>query len=94
MKKILFSCLFLFFIAFTISAQDEGTAVAQQRFEHDKGIYISAGPSITLGKNLGDYSNGLSVEVGFLKRLNKVMSIGPAISYSNYKYDILVHFIR
>lgn len=71
----------------SIHAQDDGAAVAQERFERDKGIYLAAGPALTLGKNLGDYSNGLSFETGFLKRLNKVMSIGPSISYSVYKYD-------
>ncbi len=87
MKKILLACLLLFFITLTLHAQDEGAAVAQQRFENDKGIYIAAGPAFALGKNLGDYSTGLSFEVGFLKRLNKVMSIGPNISYLAFKYD-------
>jgi len=36
----------------TLRAQDEGAAVAQQRFERDKSIYISGGPSIPFGITL------------------------------------------
>lgn len=87
MKKTLLNVLILMILFTTLQAQDEGTAVAQQRFENDKGIYVAGGPAFTLGSNLGDYSTGLSFEVGFLKRLNKVMSIGPNISYLSFKYD-------
>ena len=87
MKKTLLSCLFVFGILLPLAAQDEGSAVAQQRFTVDKSVFISVGPALTLGKNLGDYSNGISFEAGYLKRLNKIMSIGPSLSYSSFKYD-------
>jgi hypothetical protein len=87
MKKIFLSFIFTLSIVSTLSAQDEGAAVAQERFVRDKSIYFGVGHALTLGKNLGDYSNGLSFEAGFLKKLNKVMSIGPSLIYSVYKYD-------
>jgi hypothetical protein len=87
MKKILLSCLFLFFIAFDLRAQDEGTAVAQTRFENPNSIYATGGVSLTFGDNVGDYSKGINFEVGYLKRLNKVLSIGSSISYIKFKYD-------
>jgi hypothetical protein len=86
MKKLLLSaCIIL--ISLSLYAQEEGTAVAQARFARSKSIYISGGPSLTFGKNIGDYSKGLNFEGGFMKRLNKVLSIGPSISYIKFNYD-------
>lgn len=68
-------------------AQDEGSLVIKERIDLDKGIFIGAGPSFTLGENIGDYSAGFSIEAGFLKRLNRVLSIGPSVSYLKFKYD-------
>jgi hypothetical protein len=87
MKKFILGFLVLLLLSTSLYAQDEGTAVAQTRFERDKSIYIGGGPSIPFGDNLGDYSLGLNFEAGFFKRLNKVMSIGPNISYLSFKYD-------
>ncbi len=87
MKKIFLSSLLLLFMVFKVVAQDEGAAVAQTRFERDKGIYIAGGYSLIFGENTGDYSNGINFEAGFTKRINKVMSIGPSISYLSFKYD-------
>lgn len=68
-------------------AQDEGSLVKKERIDLDKGIFIGAGPSFTLGENIGDYSTGFNIEAGFLKRVNRVFSIGPSISYISFKYD-------
>jgi hypothetical protein len=68
-------------------AQDEGSIVKKERIDLDKGIFIGGGPSFTLGKNIGDYSTGLNFEAGFTKRVNRVLSIGPSISYISFKYD-------
>jgi hypothetical protein len=87
MKKLVFLSCALFLLALDTRAQDEGSAVAKARFERDKSFYLSGGPSIVVGKNLGDYKNGINVEVGFAQRLNKVFSIGPNLSYINFKYD-------
>jgi hypothetical protein len=86
MKRALLAVSF-FLVILSVQAQNEGAAVAMDRFERNNSIFFSAGPSFTFGKNLGDYSNGLSLELGYLKRLNRLFSVGPAISYINFKYD-------
>lgn len=87
MKKTLLSLIFIMIMLTTLKAQDEGTAVAQERFERDKSIYITGGPSFTFGENIGDYSTGINMEIGFNKKLNKVLSLGGSVSYLKFKYD-------
>jgi len=84
-KTILFVTIFL--MATYAFGQDEGNVVIKERFERDKSIYLSLGPAFTLGKNLGDYSTGFNVELGYLKRVNRVFSIGPSLSYLSFAYD-------
>jgi len=75
-------------VAFTSAfGQDEGKVVVKERFERDNTLYFSLGPSFTLGKNLGDYSTGFNFELGYLKRKNRVLSIGPSLSYLFFNYD-------
>lgn len=86
MKK----CLWLGLIicsSLTVAAQDEGVINKRERIGRDAGIFLSFGPSFTFGKNIGDYSTGFNMEGGFLKRLNRVVSIGPSVSYLSFKYD-------
>jgi hypothetical protein len=83
---VLFST-FLFLIAYTLQAQDEGVVQVRDRFERDKTIYFSIGPSFTLGESLGEYAVGSNIEVGFLKRINQYLSLGPNLSYLNFAYD-------
>lgn len=87
MKKFicLAGCLLLTTVILT--AQDEGVIKKRERIDRNKSIFIGGGGSFTLGKNIGDYSVGFNGEVGFLKRLNRILSIGPSISYLNFKYD-------
>jgi hypothetical protein len=86
MKKLL--CLLsLVSIGITASAQDEGIIVKRERIDRNKGLFIGLGPSFTFGKNIGDYKTGFNVELGFLKRVNRVLSIGPSISYLSFQYD-------
>lgn len=86
MKKLL--CLLsLVSIGITTSAQDEGTIVKRERIDRNKGLFIGLGPSFTFGKNIGDYKTGFNVELGFLKRVNRVLSIGPSISFLSFQYD-------
>jgi len=73
--------------AFSLSAQDEGAIVKRERIDKNKNIFLNIGGSQTLGKNIGDYSTGFIAEVGFLKRLNRVLSIGPSVMYQSFKYD-------
>lgn len=77
-----------FSLAFLVSmAQDEGAVVKKERIERDKGIFVGGGVSIASGSNLGDYSTGINFEGGYIKRLNRVLSIGGSISYLSFKYD-------
>jgi len=71
----------------SLSAQDEGAIVKRERIDKNKGIFLNFGPSFTLGKNIGDYSTGFNIELGFLKRLNRVLSVGPSVSYQSFMYD-------
>jgi hypothetical protein len=68
-------------------AQDEGAVVKKERIERDNGIFVGGGLSILGGDNLGDYSNGLNFEAGYVKRLNRVVSIGGSVSYLKFAYD-------
>lgn len=86
MKKI-YCLLAGLCIGFSALAQDEGHIAKRERFERDNGVFLGLGPSFTLGKNIGDYSTGLNIEVGYTKRLNRVISIGPSFSFLKFKYD-------
>lgn len=68
-------------------AQDEGAVVKKERIERDKSIFVGGGISIVAGDNLGDYSTGINFEGGFMKRVNRVLSIGGSISYAQFAYD-------
>ena len=68
-------------------AQDEGTVVKKERIERDKGFFVGGGLSIAAGSNVGDYSTGLNFEGGFLKRINRVFSVGGSVIYQQFKYD-------
>jgi hypothetical protein len=70
-----------------VQAQDEGALTKKSRIDKSSNIFIGGGPSFTLGKNIGDYSKGINLEAGFLKRVNRLLSIGPSISYMKFKYD-------
>ncbi len=87
MKKCTYLATALLICFFMAGAQDEGAIVKRERIEKDNGIFLGLGPSFTLGKNIGDYSVGFNIEAGFQKRLNRVFSIGPSISYLNFSYD-------
>src|SRR5688500_1808551 len=87
MKKfiVLAGCLLL--SAYALLAQDEGVINKRERIDRNKGIFLALGPSFTLGENIGDYSVGFNIEGGFLKRVNRVLSVGPSVSYLSFKYD-------
>lgn len=86
MKNAAITLLFILscFIAFS---QDEGAAVAQERLARSNNIFVGLGPALILGKNLGDYSDGFGFEGGYLKRMNKLISIGANISSLKFKYQ-------
>jgi hypothetical protein len=74
-------------IAHQASAQDEGVITKKERIDRSKGIFLDIGPSWTLGKNIGDYKAGANFEIGYQKRLNRVLSIGPSLSFLQFDYD-------
>ena len=87
MRKSTYLAFLLLAGSFAIRAQDEGAIVKKERIDKSQGFFFGLGPSFTLGKNIGDYSTGFNIEMGFQKRLNRVFSIGPSISYLSFKYD-------
>jgi len=84
------TCILIFLLlAFhlNISAQDEGTLTKKARVTKGKSVYFFGGPSFQFGKMRGDYSGGLNLEAGYLIRLNRILSIGPSLSFSKFDYD-------
>jgi hypothetical protein len=71
----------------SVLAQEEGQAVALERFTYDKSFYFGGGVSLPFGENIGDYSLGYNFEAGFLKRTNRVFSIGASLSALFMSYD-------
>lgn len=70
-----------------VCAQDEGVVAKKERIGRSSNIFITGGPSFTFGKNIGDYGTGFNIEAGFMKRVNRLLSIGPSISFIKFKYD-------
>jgi hypothetical protein len=87
MKKIICLAGCLLLSAYMLHAQDEGVIKKKERIDRSKGIFLSIGGFAPFGKNIGDYTSGSSFELGFQKRLNRILSIGPSVSYSKFKYD-------
>ncbi|MDH4091855.1 MAG: hypothetical protein OEV74_14530 [Cyclobacteriaceae bacterium] len=85
-RLYLLACLILLCIEFA-TAQDEGVITRKERIDRSNSFFFGFGPSFTLGDNIGDYSVGFNFETGFQKRLNRVLSIGPSISYLSFRYD-------
>lgn len=87
MRKLYCLIGFLIVGISTLQAQDEGTITKRERLQRSTSVYLGIGPSFTFGKNIGDYSVGLNGEVGYMKRLNRVLSIGPSLSFLSFAYD-------
>ena len=68
-------------------SQDEGVIIKKGQVAKGKIFYFNGGPSFRFGNNKSDYSGGLNLEVGFLKPVGRVLSIGPSISFSKFNYD-------
>jgi hypothetical protein len=83
MKKLLLLALLISSIS--LFAQDEGKIVKRERIERDKNIFVGGG--ISSASSLADYSIGVNFEGGFVKRVNRVFSIGGSISYLKFDYD-------
>jgi hypothetical protein len=87
MKKVICLAGCLLLSGYILHAQDEGVIKKRERIDRSKSIFLSGGGSAPFGKNIGDYSFGTNVEIGFLKRLNRILSVGPSVSYYHFKYD-------
>jgi hypothetical protein len=87
MRKSLFLAGLVLTFAYSLQAQDEGTIVKRERIARENSVYLALGPSFTLGKNIGDYSAGFNIEAGFTKRVNRVFSVGPSLSFVQFDYD-------
>jgi hypothetical protein len=70
--------LFLVVTWFTASGQDAGRAEVQQRF--DRMHFSSFSFGLVKGSS-GDYDKGWQAEVGYGKRLNKLITAGANITY-------------
>jgi hypothetical protein len=87
MRKLIAIITIISIWVMTAIAQDEGVIVKRERIERDKGIFIGGGISIVGNSNFADYSSGINFEGGYVKRVNRVFSIGGSISYLNFNYD-------
>lgn len=88
--KHLFIISSLLFMISQAHAQDEGSVVKRERIDRDKSIFVGGGISTVLGNNFGDYSTGINFEGGYLKRVNRIISLGGSVSYVSFKYDAKV----
>jgi len=87
MRKSFFLAGLILIVSQALQAQDEGNIVKHDRIARDNGVFLSLGPSFTLGKNIGDYSAGFNIEVGYNKRVNRIFSVGPSLSFVQFNYD-------
>ncbi|HTE34008.1 MAG TPA: hypothetical protein VK666_26695 [Chryseolinea sp.] len=88
MRKCNWSLLILAFLTYSAAnAQDEGTLSKMDRVSTPNSFYLFGGPSFKFAGNNGDYCCGFNFEAGYLKRINRLVSIGPAVSFTRFLYD-------
>lgn len=85
-NSIILSLVFIALCFHTSWAQEEGTLTKKERIINGKSIYLLAGPSFRFN-NKSDYSGGLNLEAGFLKRLNRITSVGGSLTFSKFNFD-------
>ena len=74
-------------ISFTGLSQDEGVISKKGEVSKAKSVFIGMGPSYRFGNNNSDYKGGFVLEGGFLKRINRILAVGPSFSYTKFDYD-------
>ena len=84
--KSVLACLVLF-VSHTVFSQDEGPIIKKERVSKAKIVFLGAGPVFKFLNNKSDYSGGLTLEGGYVTRINQILSVGPSISYSKFNYD-------
>lgn len=73
-------------VSFQLCCQDEGPLELKPRFENAKSFAVTIGPEFRF-RSKADYSGGYFVSASYLKRLNRIITLGPAISFSRYAFD-------
>lgn len=86
-KIMLRQLVFLWLTLLTINlySQDEGLIERKTRFERPRSIGVQIGPLFRLGK--ADYSGGYSISATYTSRVNRILSIGPAIAFSRFAFQ-------
>jgi hypothetical protein len=77
----------VFFVSYSGFSQEEGPLEKKARVAKAKIVFVSTGLSVKILNNKGDYKGGLFLEGGLMKRFNKVLSMGPSVSYMKFNYD-------
>jgi hypothetical protein len=85
-NSIILSCLLIALSYSAAWSQEEGTLIKKERIAKGKCFYLLGGPSFRFN-NTSDYSGGLNLEAGFLKRLNRITSVGASLNYSKFNFD-------
>ncbi len=67
-------------------SQEEGAVSKRERIAKGKSIYLLGGPSFRFN-NKSDYSGGFNLEAGFLKRLNRITSVGASLTFTKFNFD-------
>ncbi|KXK25764.1 MAG: hypothetical protein UZ12_BCD005001527 [Bacteroidetes bacterium OLB12] len=80
-----FITLFVTLLAFSLYSQDEGLIERKARFEHPHSIGIQIGPLFRMGK--ADYKGGYLVSATYTSRVNRILSIGPALTFSRFAFQ-------
>ncbi len=78
-----FSCLLL--SCQFILAQDEGIIQKRERFEFGRSLLFMVGPEFNFGSK-ADYAGGYSLKTGYLKRLNRILTLGPVLGFTRVAF--------
>lgn len=85
MKIALFLLMFLTSLFRDCEAQEDEVVLVKARLERSNEIQFALASCSSLGQN--NYTGGNKVGLGYLKRLNRVLSIGGNISYTTFRTD-------
>jgi hypothetical protein len=83
--KRLIGLSWLILITFNLYSQDEGLIERKARFERPHSLTVQIGPLFRVGKS--DYNGGYSVSVAYTSRVNRILSVGPAIAFSRFAFQ-------
>lgn len=89
MKGIVWFTLAMLLVSnFSVLAQDEGPITKKARVVSKANtVYFTLGPSFRFAGNSSDYSGGVHAAAGYLKRYNRIVSIGAFVSFTKFDYD-------